>query len=163
MLRCFACKGSRNRAKNKTNGLFFFNRGEWDTALLMATALAKARLPLGLLSLKNGLAADENGQLADGKWSHSQWIMGSIRCVAADTQQWISCHTTVEQPSHNNGTTVTDVDTILLRAFKYVKRGIANFYQFSCVTDVQEGKKLSDNNFGTQTGVNFLSRHLFYS
>ena len=114
MLRCFACKGSRNRAKNKTNGLFFFNRGEWNTALLMAPALAKGRLPLGRLSLKKGLAADENGQPADGKWSHSQWIMGSIRCVAADTQQWISCHTTVEQPSHNNGTTVTDVDTILL-------------------------------------------------
>ena len=141
MLRCFACKGSRNRAKNKTNGLFFFNRGEWDTALLMAPALAKGRLPLGRLSLRKGLAADENGQLANGKWSHRQWIMGSIRCVAADTQQWISCHTTVEQPSHNNGTTVTDVDTILLRAFKYVKRGIANFYQFCRVNDVQEGEK----------------------
>ncbi|MGN0216616.1 MAG: hypothetical protein ACI4BG_08765, partial [Prevotella sp.] len=79
----------------------------------MATALAKGRLPLGRLSLKKGLAADENGQLADGKWSHRQWLVGSIRRVAADTQQWSSCHTTVEQPSHNNGTTVTDVDTIL--------------------------------------------------
>ena len=72
--------------------MFFFNCGEWDKALLMATALAKARLPLGLLSLKNGLAADENGQLADGKWSHSQWIMGSI---------------TVWQLTRNNGAAVT--------------------------------------------------------
>ena len=79
MLRCFACKGSRNRAKNKTNGLFFFNSGEWDTALLMAPALAKGRLPLGRLSLKNGLAADENGQLADGKWSHSQMNNGQYK------------------------------------------------------------------------------------
>ena len=32
---------------------------------------------------------------------------GLYNSVAADTQQWSSCHTTVEQPSHNNGTTVT--------------------------------------------------------
>ena len=44
-----------------------------------------------------------------------------------------------------------------------IKRGITNFYQFSRVTDVQEGKKLSYNNFGAQTGVNLLFRHLFYS
>ena len=28
----------------------------------------------------------------------------------------------------------------ILRTCEYVKRGIANFYQFSRVTDVQEGK-----------------------
>ena len=32
------------------------------------------------------------------------------------------------------------VKTYLLRAYEYVNRGIANFYQFSRVTDVQEGK-----------------------
>ena len=38
------------------------------------------------------LAADENGQLADGKWARSQWIMGCI---------------TVWQRTHNYGAAVT--------------------------------------------------------
>ena len=163
MLRCFACKGSRNRAKNKTNGLFFFQPRRMEHSPPDGSRVGQRPSPAWVLVLEE--RAGSRWKWSAGRWKmvSQQWIMGSIRCVAADTQQWISCHTTVEQPSHNNGTTVTDVDTILLRAFKYVKRGIANFYQFSRVTDVQEGKKLSDNNFGTQTGVNFLSRHLFYS
>lgn len=31
---------------------------------------------------------------------------------------------------------------------EYIKRKTANFNQFSRVTDAQEGKELSDNNFG---------------
>ena len=67
-----------------------------------------------------------------------KWMFSSIEIINCDGLSQFY----FEQPNWLWGISLRTmiIPYFILRACEYVKRGIANFYQFSRVTDVQEGK-----------------------